>query len=325
MQFQFGAYCRDLVQSIHQYRGQISSHRTAALFPREIVSIPLFRMENHSPKPQANSAPSKPRLSHQVNGQSPLHSVRAVGEDVDGVEQTSKAIHSSMSLHRVALDLESLSFDEQPQPTDNPRADPPVLGRTSAVHQYEEVADQDIEDLDVKVSARGGTPNGTTAPAAPQNMTRSSTPSVRNPTIDFDGLSWPSSGTLARLREQSHPVEAQARLDKLSGAMRTILECIGEDPDREGLHGTPERFAKAMMFFTKGYEENLRDIVNGAVFHEDHDELVIVRDIEVYSLCEHHLVPFTGKVLFLSSPPQCLSTKLFPSHRCISATSPLAA
>ncbi len=92
------------------------------------------------------------------------------------------------------------------------------------------------------------------------------------------------------------PEEAVERLEKLSGAVKTILECIGEDPAREGLLGTPERYAKAMLFFTKGYEENLRDIVNGAVFHEDHDELVIVKDIEVFSLCEHHMVPFTGKV-----------------------------
>jgi GTP cyclohydrolase I len=103
-------------------------------------------------------------------------------------------------------------------------------------------------------------------------------------------------GIGAKSRLEDTAEESGARLKKLEGAVATILECVGEDPSREGLRLTPERFARAMMFFTKGYEENLRDIVNGAVFHEDHDELVIVKDIDIFSLCEHHLVPFTGKV-----------------------------
>ena len=106
-------------------------------------------------------------------------------------------------------------------------------------------------------------------------------------------------GLGTRERREATPKQAEERLQKLEGAITTILECIGEDPEREGLRGTPERYAKAMLFFTKGYEENVRDLVNGAVFHEDHDELVIVKDIEVFSLCEHHMVPFTGKVGFL--------------------------
>jgi GTP cyclohydrolase I len=121
---------------------------------------------------------------------------------------------------------------------------------------------------------------------------------------------------------ESTPEENEERIQKLAGAVRTILECVGEDPEREGLRGTPERYAKAMLFFTKGYEENVRDLVNGAVFHEDHDELVIVKDIDVFSLCEHHMVPFTGKVCRAYDPRCVFLTKW---GRCISATSRIAA
>ncbi|TWU71412.1 hypothetical protein ED733_000890 [Metarhizium rileyi] len=115
-----------------------------------------------------------------------------------------------------------------------------------------------------------------------------------SPVIDFDGLSRPSIGARARLEER--PDEAVARLDRLKGAVRTIIECVGENADREGLLATPQRYAKAMLDFTKGYEQNVLDIVNGAIFQEGHSEMVIVKDIDIYSVCEHHLVPFTGKM-----------------------------
>ncbi|KAI0139395.1 GTP cyclohydrolase I [Hypoxylon sp. NC0597] len=115
-----------------------------------------------------------------------------------------------------------------------------------------------------------------------------------SPVIDFDGLSRPSRGTRERLEESSE--QAAQRLEKLQAAVRTILECVGEDPDREGVLDTPSRYAKAMLFFTKGYQQNVRDIVNNAIFQENHNEMVIVKDIEIFSLCEHHLVPFFGKM-----------------------------
>lgn len=114
------------------------------------------------------------------------------------------------------------------------------------------------------------------------------------PVIDHDGLSKPGCGTRERLEETK--AQADERLAKMSAAVRVILECVGEDVSREGLLATPERYAKAMLSLTKGYQQHIKDIVNGAIFSEGHREMVIVKDIEIFSICEHHLVPFIGKV-----------------------------
>ena len=74
-----------------------------------------------------------------------------------------------------------------------------------------------------------------------------------------------------------------------------LLNAIGEDPNREGLLRTPDRVAKAWDFFSKGYTQSLDEIVNNALFSEDNKDMVVVRDVEFYSLCEHHLIPFFGK------------------------------
>lgn len=124
-------------------------------------------------------------------------------------------------------------------------------------------------------------------------QTRAAKLCTLNPPIDTDGLSWPSKGARARIEQT--PEEAKARELRIAEAVKTILTELGEDTDREGLLETPERYARAMLYFTKGYEDNIRDVIKRAVFEENHDEMVIVRDIEIYSLCEHHLVPFFGK------------------------------
>ena len=83
--------------------------------------------------------------------------------------------------------------------------------------------------------------------------------------------------------------------ERLAGVYKTVLADIGEDPNREGLLKTPERVAKSLQFLTHGYDINPEDILKSALFHEEYSEMVIVKDIEVYSMCEHHMLPFFGK------------------------------
>ncbi|KAI8710589.1 GTP cyclohydrolase 1 [Fusarium sp. LHS14.1] len=118
--------------------------------------------------------------------------------------------------------------------------------------------------------------------------------SPHNQAIVFD---WPSRPALeTRQPRDGHEGQAVMRLEKMQSAVRTLLECIGEDVDREGLQDTPLRYAKALLFLTKGYQMSVEDTVNNALFCEGHSQMVIVKDIEIFSLCEHHLVPFTGKI-----------------------------
>lgn len=92
--------------------------------------------------------------------------------------------------------------------------------------------------------------------------------------------------------EFTHPRQEEGVIAK---NMEAVLRQLGEDPQREGLLATPARAEKALKFLTSGYETNLEQIVNGAIFNETCDEMVVVKDIEFYSLCEHHLLPFYGK------------------------------
>lgn len=94
------------------------------------------------------------------------------------------------------------------------------------------------------------------------------------------------------LREDCYDPET---IEKLSVHYREILKLLGEDPEREGLLKTPERVAKAISFLTKGYTEDPREILRGALFREEYKQMVLVKDIDIYSLCEHHMIPFYGK------------------------------
>jgi GTP cyclohydrolase I len=91
------------------------------------------------------------------------------------------------------------------------------------------------------------------------------------------------------------PETSQAPGENIAALLRRILTALGEDPDREGLRKTPERFEKALRYLTSGYHQDIDRVLNGATFAVCYDEMVVVKDIEVFSLCEHHLLPFFGK------------------------------
>ncbi|MFT7801779.1 GTP cyclohydrolase 1 isoform X1 [Arapaima gigas] len=115
--------------------------------------------------------------------------------------------------------------------------------------------------------------------------------------VPGEASSQPSSVMESWKEERTRSVEDnEMSLPSLAAAYSTILRGLGEDPQRQGLLKTPWRAATAMQYFTKGYQEKIIDILNDAIFDEDHDEMVIVKDIDMFSMCEHHLVPIFGRV-----------------------------
>lgn len=100
------------------------------------------------------------------------------------------------------------------------------------------------------------------------------------------------------------PVTKQVSQADMADAVRTLILGVDENPDREGLLKTPDRVAKAMQFLTSGYHQSLEELVNGAIFNEGHNEMVLVRDIDLFSLCEHHMLPFVGRAHIAYLPNQ---------------------
>ncbi|MDC0833610.1 GTP cyclohydrolase I [Leptolyngbya valderiana BDU 20041] len=112
-------------------------------------------------------------------------------------------------------------------------------------------------------------------------------------TSQFSSEFLPSEAAIANIPEATR---TQVSTEEMERAVRTLLVGLGEDPDREGLRDTPKRVVKALKFLTQGYNQSLDELLNGAVFHEDTDEMVLVRDIDIFSSCEHHILPIIGRV-----------------------------